>query len=182
MEIKDRITFIDAFKQEFGEYIDQMDEGTKQKWGEYWYHLTLKEGMVDSDFTKKVYPFVNANQKTFDESFEIWVKEFNGSPETAISVTVNPDYGDDYPEWQIPEDNEKDLELTINHQGTEMQIRPVLRQQDNEFVYDCYNGEVMLGTIRPSVSDDGADIVWIASDMPDDLVKLIGEEIERQDG
>jgi hypothetical protein len=182
MEIKDRITFIDAFKHEFAVYIDEMDEGTKQNWGEYWYYLTLKKGVVDSDFTKKVYPFVNANQKTFDESFEIWVKEFNESPETASSVTVNPDYGGDYLEWQIPEDNQKDQELTINYQGTVLQIRPLLRQHDDVFVYDCYNGEVMLGTIRPSVSDDGADIVWITDDMPDDLVKFIGEEIERQDG
>jgi hypothetical protein len=96
MEIKDRITFIEAFKRKFGEYIDQMDEGTKQNWGEYWYHLTLKKGGVKIEFSNMVYPFVNENSNSFDESFEIWVKEANESPETASSITINGDYDSYY--------------------------------------------------------------------------------------
>jgi hypothetical protein len=93
MEIKDRITFIDAFKQEFGAYIDHIDDEYKEKFDEYWYDLTLKEGVVKSDFTNMTIPFVNANSNSFDESFEIWVKAANESEETAWSITINGDYG-----------------------------------------------------------------------------------------
>jgi hypothetical protein len=92
MGVKDRITFINAFKYEFAAYIDHMEEEYKENIGEYWYHLTLKEGVVSSDFTKKVYPFVNENEKPFDESFDIWVREADEPPEIAVSVTINPNY------------------------------------------------------------------------------------------
>jgi hypothetical protein len=186
MEIKDRITFIDAFKQEFAEYIDHMDEGSKQEWGEYWYYFTLKEGVVKHQFTEMVDSFVNENQKFFDETFEIWVKEFNESQGTASSVTVNPDYtgyGRSYEDWQEVKANAKHQDLTINYQGTEMRIFAQLREEDEVIVYDCYNDDddSMLGTVKPTMSNDGPAIIWVGEDMPEDLVKLIGEEIERQD-
>jgi hypothetical protein len=93
MEIKDRSTFIDAFKQEFDAYIGHMEEEYKEKFGEYWYNLTLKEGVVKSDFTNITIPFLNANSNSFEESFEIWVKAANEPEETAWSITINGDYG-----------------------------------------------------------------------------------------
>lgn len=53
--------------------------------------------------------------------------------------------------------------------------------REDEVMYDVYSGGALLGSIYPAIGESG-DLTWISDDMEDvDLVRRIGDEIERQD-
>jgi hypothetical protein len=70
--------------------------------------------------------------------------------------------------------------IDLFYQGHDIHITALMREEGHDLVYDCYTGDVMLGTIRPSFGEDPM-VIWVGDDMPADLVTLIGQEIERQD-
>lgn len=71
-------------------------------------------------------------------------------------------------------------ELTINYNGQEIHVSALMREEGDDIVYDCYAGNVLLGTVRPTLGDDPI-VIWVSDGMPDELVLLIGEAIEQQD-
>lgn len=70
--------------------------------------------------------------------------------------------------------------ITINHNGTIIDITALVREEGDDLVYDCYTDDVLLGTIRPTLGNDPV-VIWVSDEMPGDLVKLIGNAIELQD-
>ncbi|WP_407430594.1 hypothetical protein [Arcticibacter sp.] len=72
-------------------------------------------------------------------------------------------------------------QFTITHQGNEIFVTALFHEEGNDLVYDCYSGDVLLGTLYPEISEDYPAVDWKSEDMSADLVQLIGDAIEKQD-
>lgn len=70
--------------------------------------------------------------------------------------------------------------IDIDYDGQPLHITALIREEGDHLVYDCYTGDVLLGTVAPTYGDY-LELEWTGDGMPWRLVKLIGEEIERQD-
>jgi hypothetical protein len=70
--------------------------------------------------------------------------------------------------------------VDIDYDGQPLQITALFREDADNLVYDCYTAGVLLGTLQATFGNNPV-VVWVADDMPAELVKLIGQEIERQD-
>jgi hypothetical protein len=72
--------------------------------------------------------------------------------------------------------------LHLNHQGEELHITALLREDDNDLVYDLYSNDQLLGTIYPDINEHTVCVEWKTKDsIAPKLVFMCGAEIERQD-
>jgi hypothetical protein len=70
--------------------------------------------------------------------------------------------------------------IDIEYDGQPIHIKVKRRELGHDLVYDCYTGDVFLGAISPTCCEDPSTY-WISNDIPMELVRLIGDKIDKQD-
>lgn len=70
--------------------------------------------------------------------------------------------------------------IDIDYDGQPLHITAMAREVGEDIVYDCYTGDVLIGTVRPMIADEPY-IIWVGYVIPSDVAAMIGEAIERQD-
>ncbi len=72
-------------------------------------------------------------------------------------------------------------EITVNHQGTELTFYALPFIDGAATYYEIYQDEQLLGTLRPDISEDYPAVDWKSDEIPEELTRLIGDAIEKQD-
>jgi hypothetical protein len=76
-----------------------------------------------------------------------------------------------------------EIEVTVD--GQPSLLTALERMDDNDpnlVVHDIFLGEIVMGTVFPTLNEYTGGIEWKSdSDIPVDVVKQIGEFIERED-
>jgi hypothetical protein len=72
--------------------------------------------------------------------------------------------------------------LHLSYEGEELHIIALLREDDDDLVYDLYTGDILLGTMYPEIDEQNVCIEWKTKDLiAPKLIFMCGAEIERQD-
>jgi hypothetical protein len=75
-------------------------------------------------------------------------------------------------------------EIEVNVDGQPSLLTALARIDDNDsslFVHDIFVGEIMMGTVSPSLNEHTGCVEWESdSDIPVDVIKQVGKAIERK--
>lgn len=172
MNITDKASFIEAFKNEFSAQIEEVSEVREDG-----YLIQLNEGEDKHNFANRIMPFMNQNND-FEDSFDLIINSNGDDYSTdGLVLSVNGDYDDDDERGMISEEDMDPIEpFEVEVNGEAYTIIP--QGQGSEYLVQ--KGDEKLGVIEPEFIDD--DLKWVSTDLIDpDLVEKIGEAIEDHD-